>query len=216
MFKQNKNVSVVKAGGERGSYLRLLAVVDVTKPLPRVANLRLHNTQVRASFQYERLVNNCFYCGIIGHLERGCPKKMDDIDKGKFKEGQYGEWLRAMDNAGSSRFSSSFSAEQPSSDSPSKMQPSSQNNDNLNEKVGHISAGSGVHTNKDTSTNLVNQSDPSMMVIQPPEEETVVCLPIIQSTPIIDQGVSQTRDQNPQMDLGSTPPLIVVAIARRK
>ncbi|CAA0819387.1 Unknown protein [Striga hermonthica] len=96
-FLKVKNMTVVKAGGSRGSFLILLAVIDASKPLPRVAHLKLHNTRVMAIFQYEKLVNVCFYCGIIGNLERGCKKKMEDIANRSLKEGQYGEWLRAVD-----------------------------------------------------------------------------------------------------------------------
>ncbi|CAA0818874.1 Unknown protein, partial [Striga hermonthica] len=98
IFNQIQNVIVVKAGGSRGSYLRILVGVDVTKPLPRCASIKLHNSVQQVTFQYERLINTCYYCGIIGHLERACEKRCKDINTGNVKEGQFGDWMKAVDS----------------------------------------------------------------------------------------------------------------------
>lgn len=36
-----------------------------------------------------------FCCGILGHNERTCERKMNDATTNTLKEEQYGEWLRA-------------------------------------------------------------------------------------------------------------------------
>ncbi|CAA0837256.1 Unknown protein, partial [Striga hermonthica] len=148
MFKQTKNVSVVKAGGQRGSFFRLLVVVDISKPLPRIANLKLNNTQVRARFQYERLINTCYYCGIIGHLERHCSKQMEDIEKGTLRGGQYGDWLRAME--GGLKSNTSFSYGSQSTEFPT-AEPEYSEGTKEDTPI-HKSAGSGVQMQKGKET----------------------------------------------------------------
>ncbi|CAA0828820.1 Unknown protein, partial [Striga hermonthica] len=129
-------------------------------------------------------------------------------------------WHMRLGHAGGN---SNFSTENPSSDSPSNIQPCSQ--ENHIEKVGHISAGSGVHTQKGTTTSIENQPDPTMMVLQPPEKELAASLSIIQLTRSSDNGVLQANYQGPNMELESTPNLhtltenaenSVVDIAKRK
>ncbi|CAA0828284.1 Unknown protein, partial [Striga hermonthica] len=97
IFKKVKNVSVINAGGTKGSFIRLLAVVDLSKALPRCTSIKFQDKQVLVGFQYERLVNLCYYCGKIGHLDRSCKHRLEDIDKGKLKGGQYGDWMKALD-----------------------------------------------------------------------------------------------------------------------
>ncbi|CAA0840431.1 Unknown protein [Striga hermonthica] len=98
VFKKIKNVAVVKAGGVIGSYLRLLVAVDVNEPLPCCVNMKLHNQQVMATFHYEKLVSLCYSCGRLGHLDKNCQTRAraTDIEKGELKEGNYGEWMKAL------------------------------------------------------------------------------------------------------------------------
>ncbi|CAA0807308.1 Unknown protein [Striga hermonthica] len=94
VFEHTRNISVIKTGeggGQRGSFLRILVVVDVSEPLPRFASMKLNNTQVLARFQYVKLLNICFYCEIIDYLERSCKKKEEDMSNGVSNEGQYEE-----------------------------------------------------------------------------------------------------------------------------
>ncbi|GER32002.1 zinc knuckle (CCHC-type) family protein [Striga asiatica] len=64
------------------------------------------------------LVNLCFYCGKIGHLDKACAKRLADIDKSCVMEGQYGEWLRAPENGGFSRSNYSSSPSRQNTNSP--------------------------------------------------------------------------------------------------
>lgn len=48
------------------------------------------------SFKYEQLPIFCFYYWKVGHGERSCGKNISDSKSSVIKEGQFGEWLRAM------------------------------------------------------------------------------------------------------------------------
>ncbi|CAA0841289.1 Unknown protein, partial [Striga hermonthica] len=49
-------------------------------------------------FKYEKLVNHCHYCGWIGHLDRECSKRLEDIRSNSVKEGRFGDWMRATES----------------------------------------------------------------------------------------------------------------------
>ncbi|GER42708.1 gag-pol polyprotein [Striga asiatica] len=97
--------------------------VDLSKPIPRCTSMKLMDQQVLVTFQYERLVNLCFYWGKLGHLDRSCVKRLADIDQGCLKEGQYGDWLRAIESGGILRNSqrASFNSTPPRSDNNDPM-----------------------------------------------------------------------------------------------
>ncbi|GER26493.1 gag-pol polyprotein, partial [Striga asiatica] len=45
-------------------------------------------------FKYENLLTFCFYCGKIGHNERQCESKREDLHRNVLRTWQFGEWLR--------------------------------------------------------------------------------------------------------------------------
>ncbi|CAA0819362.1 Unknown protein, partial [Striga hermonthica] len=98
VFKQVKNVVIVGAGSHGGRIMRLLAAVNLNEPLPRCAKLRLDDQEATVSFKYEKLVNHCHYCGWIGHLDRECSKRLEDIRSNTVKEGQFRDWMRATES----------------------------------------------------------------------------------------------------------------------
>ncbi|CAA0840375.1 Unknown protein [Striga hermonthica] len=97
IFQEVKNVVVVKGSGPRGNYLRLLVSINLEEQLPRGTSVKLHDQVIGVTFLYEKLVNLCYYCGKIGHLDRSCSKRMADMKKSSLNEGQFGEWMKAMD-----------------------------------------------------------------------------------------------------------------------
>lgn len=76
--------------------LKLLIEIDLGKPLLRGSNIKLETELVWVDFQYENLPNFYFYCGVVGHSERECAKKMEDSRNNVIYERQYGSWLRGQ------------------------------------------------------------------------------------------------------------------------
>ncbi|CAA0833295.1 Unknown protein, partial [Striga hermonthica] len=97
VFKEVHNVVVDNFGNHGGKFLRLLVSLDPNEPIPRCTKVRLGDDVVTIGFRYEKLKNLCHYCGCIGHLDKGCSKKVKDIKACTVKEGQYGDWLKAPD-----------------------------------------------------------------------------------------------------------------------
>ncbi|GER31074.1 RNA-directed DNA polymerase-like protein [Striga asiatica] len=97
IFNAVKNVVICKAGGEVGSFIKLLVAMNLNEPIPRCTSVKLGDQKVLVAFRYERLANLCYYCGMIGHLDRGCEKKIKDIENRTVVEGQFGEWLKASE-----------------------------------------------------------------------------------------------------------------------
>ena len=75
-----------------GNYLRIKALIDVRKPLSR--GVMMEGSQGEnhfwCSFKYEFLPNFCYSCGLLGHVEKECDRKVwkDDTQ-------QFGDWMWA-------------------------------------------------------------------------------------------------------------------------
>ncbi|KAK6140965.1 hypothetical protein DH2020_025293 [Rehmannia glutinosa] len=96
-FDKILDVVVPETGSSKGLFIRILAVVNLDKPLLRGTYITLHSEKVWVDFRYEKLQNFCFYCGLVGHLERGCLARRDDMQRDKLEEDQFGEWLRVSE-----------------------------------------------------------------------------------------------------------------------
>lgn len=70
--------------------------IKLDLPLLRGTKIKLENECVWVDFKYEQVPTFCFYCGLIGHQERLCHRKMEDAREDRVCEGQYGEWMRAI------------------------------------------------------------------------------------------------------------------------
>ncbi|GER50736.1 gag-pol polyprotein [Striga asiatica] len=61
----------------------------------------------------------CFYCGKVGHIEKGCGLRIYDVVHQSLKEGQYGEWMKAAEGlqglSWNSNSSPGLDGDQPSS-----------------------------------------------------------------------------------------------------
>jgi hypothetical protein len=84
-------VDGVEDGLAMGRFLRVKVKMLITKPLMR-------GTMVEAGeegktrwcpFEYEFLLDFCFVCGLIGHVDRECSIKLK-----KGEDPQFGKWLR--------------------------------------------------------------------------------------------------------------------------
>lgn len=80
--------------------IKLLVEVNLKNPLMRGTKMRLENEIVWVEFRYEQLLTFCFYCGIVGHQEKSCERKIKDSKELKINEGQYGESIRVQGAAG--------------------------------------------------------------------------------------------------------------------
>ncbi|KAJ1405471.1 Zinc finger, CCHC-type [Sesbania bispinosa] len=81
---------------ERGSFIKVLVDIDVTKPLLSGIPMASKKDGISlVSFQYERLPQFCYNCGRIGHDEDMC---IDDKSTGTEEEEEsktFGPWMRA-------------------------------------------------------------------------------------------------------------------------
>lgn len=96
LFGQCHNVVIPENGSRNGRVLKLLADVDLNKPLIRGTKLMLAEESFWVNFKYEKLPTFCFYCGIVGHQEKNCGQKVEDARKQTIIEDQYGDWLRVQ------------------------------------------------------------------------------------------------------------------------
>jgi hypothetical protein len=87
-----------------GKYMRVRVRVDITKPLCRGRKIGLSNgAEGWVSFQYERLPNFCYWCGIPTHGERDCEEWLRTPENLREKPLEYGIWLRAAGERSSRR-----------------------------------------------------------------------------------------------------------------
>lgn len=100
LFYQCLNVIIPESGSSNGRILKLLVEIDLKKPLLRGTRIRLEEEVAWVDFKYEQLPGFCFYCGLVGHLEKSCEQKMLEAKESDLCEGQYGEWLRASGRLG--------------------------------------------------------------------------------------------------------------------
>lgn len=96
------DILIPEVGGKENRHIKLLIEIDVTQPLMRGTTLRFKNQENWISFKYEHLPTFCFYCGCLGHNERICHLRGDDLGLNRLKESQFGPWLRTGYSTGSS------------------------------------------------------------------------------------------------------------------
>lgn len=71
--------------------MKVLAEIDLRKPLMQGTKLKLENELIWADFKYEKLPAFGFYYGVIGHQEKNYGKKLEDSERQIISESQYGE-----------------------------------------------------------------------------------------------------------------------------
>lgn len=89
------DVIVLESGSKEGSFLKILAEINLAKPLLSGTKIRCKDKEVWVEFKYESMAMFCFYCGRVGHQERNCSNRKKDANDRKLVEGQYWDWLRA-------------------------------------------------------------------------------------------------------------------------
>lgn len=89
------DVLIPDTGGKETRHLKLLVELDLTKPVMRGTRLRFKQNEIWVEFKYEQMPTFCFYCGCVGHNERVCTRRKEDLGSNCLKGEQYGPWLRA-------------------------------------------------------------------------------------------------------------------------
>lgn len=74
-------------------YLRMQVEVEINKPIPVGFFHNMGKKGRWISFQYERLPDICYRCGILGHVERNCPAS--ETSNIRILGDLYGPWLKA-------------------------------------------------------------------------------------------------------------------------
>ncbi|CAA0843064.1 Unknown protein [Striga hermonthica] len=95
LFSSVEDVIAPGTGSSNGRFVKILAEIDISEPLPRGTMLKLGQEQHWIALRYENLPLFCFYCGRIRHSERTCDTKKTDVQRNVIKTGQYGDWIRA-------------------------------------------------------------------------------------------------------------------------
>lgn len=93
LFSQVCDVMIPEFGGR---LIKILAIVNLDKPLLRVATMKLNGVICWVDFKYEKLADVCYYCEQVGHLDKMCHARGEDVRNKVLKEGQYGDWLKGV------------------------------------------------------------------------------------------------------------------------
>ncbi|CAA0816704.1 Unknown protein [Striga hermonthica] len=88
------DVQVPGIGNYHGQNLKILFELPLSDPILRGTFIKMGEDKKWVDLRYENIQSFYFYCGVIGHCDRSCAKKKEDIDKNERKLGQYGDWLR--------------------------------------------------------------------------------------------------------------------------
>uniref|UniRef100_A0A803QDE9 CCHC-type domain-containing protein n=1 Tax=Cannabis sativa TaxID=3483 RepID=A0A803QDE9_CANSA len=78
-----------------GPFLRIRVGIDVSKPLlhGQTVTFPWMDDELWLDYRYERLLDFCYECGIIGHVFDKCPSFLEKLDEGKELNLTYGPWL---------------------------------------------------------------------------------------------------------------------------
>ncbi|KAL5538756.1 hypothetical protein UlMin_043866 [Ulmus minor] len=78
-----------------GTFIRIRAIIDISRPLKRILKVRLGTDKelITILLRYEHLPELCFHCGIIGHPLKECPER--GSHQGDIPKLKYGAWIKA-------------------------------------------------------------------------------------------------------------------------
>ncbi|KAL5563989.1 hypothetical protein UlMin_033736 [Ulmus minor] len=78
-----------------GTFIRVRAIIDISKPLKRILKVRLGSNKelVTILLRYEHLPELCFHCGVPGHPLKECPSR--GSSQGDSIKLKYGAWIKA-------------------------------------------------------------------------------------------------------------------------
>ncbi|KAF4400882.1 hypothetical protein G4B88_004425 [Cannabis sativa] len=78
-----------------GPFLRIRVGIDVSKPLLRgqMVTLPWLQDELWIEYRYERMLDFCYSCGIIGHFFYKCAQYLEKVDEGLDPDLEYGPWM---------------------------------------------------------------------------------------------------------------------------
>ncbi|CAA0808754.1 Unknown protein [Striga hermonthica] len=79
IFDDVKDVYVPDSGSITGRWIIILAQINLNEPLLRGTKIKLGDELICVDFRYKNLQSFCYYCGIVGHGERDCTQKKEDV-----------------------------------------------------------------------------------------------------------------------------------------
>ncbi|KAJ1382310.1 Zinc knuckle CX2CX4HX4C [Sesbania bispinosa] len=100
-FRIGSSIGNVKASDvfeskERGSFVKILVDIDVEQPLKAGVNVGSKKDGIYwVDFQYEKLPQFCYACGMLGHNKDFCSNKEVDKPDDETENGSLGPWMRA-------------------------------------------------------------------------------------------------------------------------
>ena len=89
---RSHNISKMKGG----SFMRVRTTIDVLVPLYRGRRIMFdNNNEGWVAFQYERLLNLCYWCGMLTQDDKDCEVWLKSKGSLSIDRQQFGPWLRA-------------------------------------------------------------------------------------------------------------------------
>lgn len=86
LFSEVSEVLIPETCSSRGICIKLLATVNLEKPLLRGANIKLGSEVCWVDFKYEQIAAFYFYCGRVGYSERVCASRGEYLRLNKLKK----------------------------------------------------------------------------------------------------------------------------------
>lgn len=71
---------------------------SMNKPLLHGKLIKMGLEEKWVEFRYENLPYICYYCGILGHIEKSYVLCEDDVRKGNIKRDQFGIWIKVKNH----------------------------------------------------------------------------------------------------------------------
>lgn len=79
-----------------GTFMHVRVTVDISRPLCRGRKIMFdEDSESWVSFQYERLPNICFWCGMLSHDDKYCDLWLGSKGTLSVESQQFGHWIRA-------------------------------------------------------------------------------------------------------------------------
>lgn len=86
LFTQVSDVLIPDFDSYSGIPIKILATVNLDKPLLRGTKHKLNGEVCWVDFKYEQLANFCCYCGRMGHSDKMCQMRRENLRKNELQK----------------------------------------------------------------------------------------------------------------------------------